>query len=395
MKKVTLLSGFCFFVFHVFAQTPFTITADNFPVYSTENYRSIQNPVGANLTPSPNGSWDFSSLQGGNATSNYFTEETDPFYLDAGVDVYIDNFKALNANVGYLLFDEYDFNENGVEDKGVYVNEQAYGLGAMTGNPADSMKFPFQGAIFPQGRKIIQFPATYQSAWHSASRRVINFTMKVAAAGLNNTPCQHIYTIFRSDSISGWGKMRIHTGEATSIEYNVLIHRVNQYAIDSFFIAGAPAPAAILAAFGIMQGQQTGFVNRYSVYREGFSRPLAIFQYGTNNFTTPTRAVFDTEDLTATTGVLAPNALYSTMLFPNPASTGQLTLQFMGNVPATSDYTVVDIQGKTVQQGTAVLENGALNLQLQEGLPNGNYVLSVLGDKKQTLLTETFVLARQ
>ena len=394
MKKFTLLTGFCLIVFHVFAQTPFTITADNFPVYSVENYRSIQSPVGASLTPSANGSWNLSNVQGGDPYTNNFVEETDPFYTNAGVDVYIDNFKSLNASLGYLIFDEFDFNANGVEDKGVYVNEQAYGLGALTGNQTDSIKFPFQGAIFPQGRKTMQFPATYQTAWHSASRRVINFTMKVAAVGLNNAPCQHIYTIFRSDSIAGWGKMRIHTGDATSIEYNVLIDRITQYAVDSFFIAGTPAPPTLLAAFSITQGQQTGFFNRYSVYREGFSRPLALLNYGTNNFTTPIRVLFDTEDLTATTGVLSPDAMYATMLFPNPASTGQLTLQFMGNIPAVSHFTVVDMQGKTVQQGTAVLENGALNLQLHEGLPNGDYVLSVLNDKKQTLVTEKFVLAR-
>lgn len=394
MKKITLLTAFCCFVLSAFSQTPFTITADNFPVYEPENMRLLSDPVGAGLSPGANGNWDLSAIQDGNAATNNYVEETDPFYTSAGIDVYIDNFKSLNANVGYLIFDEFDFNDTGVEDKGVYVNAQAYGLAAYTGNAQDSLKFPFQGAIFPQGRKVMQFPATAQTAWTSQSRRIVNFSLKVAALGLNNTPCQHIYTIFRSDSIAGWGKMRIYTGGSPSIEYDVLINKINQYAIDSFFVNGAPAPTPLLSAFSMSQGQQTGFQNRYVVYREGYSRPLAIFNYGTNNYTTPTIVVFDTEELTPTTAVESPAAVFSTVLFPNPASSGALTLQFAGNVPTISSYNIIDMKGQTVQSGAATLENGALILQLNNHLTNGSYMLHVLSDKKQTLISEQFMLAR-
>lgn len=391
MKKLILFACFCCFISPAFSQ--FTITADNFPLFNTENLRGISNPVGVSLIPSANGVWDLSAIEGGNLYTNNYVEEVDPFYTNAGVDVYIDNFKSLNANVGYVIYDELDFNNTGVEDKGVYIDPQAYGLGTYTGNPLDSLQFPFQGAIFPQGRKVMQFPATANTAWNSQSRRVVNFTLKVAALGLNNTPCQHIYTIFRSDSIAGWGKMRVYANGSPTIEYDVLINEITQYAIDSFFVNGAPAPTQLLTAFSMTQGQQTGFFHRYVAYREGYSRPLAIFNY-TTNLTTPAIVVFDTEDLTPTTSVKSPGADFSTLLFPNPASSGTLTLQLAGNIPAISAYVVLDMKGQIVQNGTARLENGALNLSLNNQLPNGSYLLQVLSDKKQTLITEKFVLAR-
>lgn len=394
MKKFTLLTCFCSLLYPAFSQTPFTITQDNYPIFAPETFREFASPASAGLTPQANGVWDQSAHQGGDLIPVNYYEELDPFYTNAGIDVYNNDFKSLNAIVGYRVYNEFDFNDSGVEDKGIYLDPQAYGLGAYTGNSQDSMKFPLQGYVYPQGRKVISFPATFQSSWQSQTRRVINFSLKIAALGLNNAPCQHVFTIFRTDSIAGWGKMRVYADGAPSIEYDVLINRINQYAVDSFFVNGALAPVPLLNAFSITQGQHTDQIYRYTVYREGYSRPLSILLYNNSTFTTPANVYFDTEDLTPTTAVESPESVFTTLLFPNPASTGRLTLQFAGNIPGLGDYTVVDMQGKTVQRGNAVLENGALNLNLNNQLPNGNYMLNVLNDKKQTLITENFVLAR-
>lgn len=51
------------------------------------------------------------------ALPTYYMVQTDPFYTSSGIDVYIDEFKSLNANLGYILFYEYDFHLGGVEEK--------------------------------------------------------------------------------------------------------------------------------------------------------------------------------------------------------------------------------------------------------------------------------------
>ena len=395
MQKMYTLLAFIGLPLLAFSQSPFTITEDNFPLYDFQFLERTINPSGVNLTPGANANWDFSTVHSTDTVFNPYYPETDPFYTDAGIDVYLQDFKSLNANLGYEIYYEYDFDETGVYEKGTYVDPQAYSLSAFTGNPADSLKFPFQKAVYSSARKMFQFPATYQSAWQSGGRRVVNFSLSVQAAGLNNTPCQHVYTLFRSDTIIGWGKMRVYSGGSPSIPYDVLIERVSQYAVDSFFVNGALAPAFLTAAFGITQGQQSSVNKRYVAYREGFSTPLAIFNYGANNYTTPTVVGFDIENLTPTTGVETPGGhTFSTLMFPNPSSTGALTLQILGDVPSVSTYVIHDQQGRTVQSGTADLTAGLLHIQMNNQLPNGNYVLQVLSDKKQTLISEKFVLAR-
>jgi Secretion system C-terminal sorting domain len=392
MKKSATLLVFCLATLGVSSQTPFAINSANFPVFSTQLFARTSSPSGSNLVPAANGYWDFSANHGTAMATNAYTLETDPFYTSAGINVYIDDFKALNANLGYIIFYELDFNSGGVEEKGIYLNEQRYGLGGLTGNTNDSLIFPFQGAVYPNGRKLMQFPASYQSGWHTKSRRVVDFNLTVTAAGLHNTPFQHVFTIFRTDTIVAWGKMRVYANGAPSIAYNVLIDKNAQYAIDSFFVGGQPAPAALLTPFGMAQGQQTSLTNRYLVYREGNSTPLAVLNYGANNFTTAVNLFTDTENLT-TTGLETPlKADYATTLFPNPSSTGQINLHIMGNAPKLSTYTVTDQLGRIVQSGPAVQEAEILTLQFNGQFPNGLYVLQVQDDKKQTVITEQFVL---
>jgi len=395
MQKIYTMLFFFGLPMLAICQSPFTISSDNFPVYESQFFERTFDPTGVNLVPETDGNWDFSSIQSTDTLSISYFEETDPFYTNVGVDVYRSGFKLLNSGFGYLLFHEYDFNNTGVYEKGIYLNPQAYSLAGFTGNPLDSLKFPLQGDVYPNGLKIMQFPATHGTSWESQSRRVVNFTLSVQAAGLNNTPCQHIYTLFRTDSIVGWGKLRVHSGGSSSIPYDVLISQVNEYAVDSFFVNGAQAPPFLTTAFGISQGQQTNILNRYVAYREGNSTPLAFFNYPDNSFTTPDALYFDVNNLTTITGL---NALekhtYSTLLFPNPSSSGELVLQFLGEAPSVNTYRILDFQGRMVQSGTANLDGGRLPIQLNGLLPNGNYVLQVLSDMEQITMNEQFVLAR-
>ena len=377
-----------------FSQTPFTITENNFPVFEQQEFIGPLSTVPP-LSPAANGNWDFSTYTSTETYNNPFVAETDPFYTDEGIDVYVLDFKSLTNALGYYVYSEFDFNENGVYDRGIYVSQQEYPLTDFTGNPNDKITFPLQTYVYENGRKVMQFPATYQSSWSSSSRRTVNLTLSVAALGLNNVPFQQAYTMFRRDTVICWGKMRIHENGVPTVPYDVLMVRSAQFAIDSFYSAnGTPAPAALTAAFGITQGQQTGVTNRYTMYREGNSTPLAIFNYGSNNYTPPANVYFDTQNLN-TTGISQPGqASFVTLLFPNPATTGNLTLQIIGEAPSVDAYTVLDMEGKVVQKDEARLDNGVLQIQLNDRLVNGTYTLQVSGIKKQTLISEQFVLLR-
>lgn len=394
MKKLSTLLVFSCWTLLAFGQTPFTITSGNFPEYSTQNFNGPNNFNGNKIIPVADGDWDLSSYNGPEIAVNDYQVETIPFYTQAGIDVYLSDFKNLNANLGYLLDYEIDFNLAGVFEKGIYVPQQAYTLGALTGNPLDSLTIPNQGAILSSGRQTMKFPATHTSSWSSQSRRVVDFNLSVTALGLNKTPCQHVFTVFRTDSIAGWGKLRVYANGSASVPYDVLIHKSAQYTVDSFFVGGAPAPPALLTAFGITQGQQTGLSFRYNAFREGLSTPLSILLFPNNNYLTPSALYFDTDNLLTSAVENPENLGYSTLLFPNPSSADFLNLQISGNIPALSHYEILDMQGRIVQSGATAPNATNLQLELNQQLSNGTYLLRILDDKKQTAITEQFVLSR-
>ena len=394
MKKISTLLVACLFAITSWGQVPFTITADNYPIFGTQNFDGANMANSNPLIPSSNGNWDMSAYHSGTTASIDYPIEMLQFFVSAGVDVYRTSVKGLTPALGYLIDSEFDFNDTGVFDKGLYVGAQSYSLAPFTGNTLDSLTFPLQGYLYPVGRQLMAFPATYQSKWQTESRREVDFNLTVMAAGLNKTPSKHVFTYFRTDTIIGWGKLRVYSNGAASVPYDVLIDRTIQSVVDSFFVGGAPAPPALLAAFGITQGQRLDDLYRYNAFREGNSTPLVIINYTDNNFSTPLDLYVDTDNLT-TTSVGGPSQLdFATMVFPNPSNSGALNLQFAGNAPEHNFYEILNLEGRIVQSGLANLDAGLLQIQLNSQIPNGNYLLRMSGDKKQTAITEQFTLIR-
>jgi len=97
--------------------------------------------------------------------------------------------------------------------------------------------------------------------------------------------------------------------------------RIEQYAIDSFFINGGPAPTVLLTSFGITQGQISGAQYAYNFYRKGTYAYLMRFFYGADKtFTTVSQAYVNTDDVL--TGIGDPQQpSYTTLVFPNPSNT--------------------------------------------------------------------------
>ncbi|MBL7729499.1 MAG: hypothetical protein JNM68_17515, partial [Dinghuibacter sp.] len=116
----------------------------------------------------------------------------------------------------------------------------------------------------------------------SESRRVVNFNLNVAAYGLNNAPAQHVWTVYREEKIVGYGKIRVYHPDGPSQYYEVLKSEVTEYAIDSFYLYGKPAPDALLKAFGAEQAQKINIDNRVNFYRKGSFNYLFSLYLGAN-----------------------------------------------------------------------------------------------------------------
>ncbi len=375
------------------SQTAITLNATNVPIPNgsyTFSEITLKNPpspaIGNNVT------WNYSNYSSNDTFETAYIKEVDPFYTAAGIDVYSNGFKLLNQQLGYNLYSEYDFNANGVEDKGIYIDEQVYSLQALTGNAADNITFPFQGYLLNNPRKIMKFPMTVASSWESASKYSTNFTLKVAGFGLNNVPGRHAYQLVRKDTIVGWGKMSVYTPNGPSISYDVLIDKTVQYSLDSFYLNGSPAPAALLNAFGVTQGQISGLSHSYNFYRAGTFNYLTRFYYGTDaTFSNLSAAFVTQEDLTASTSSTQEidKASYATVLFPNPSNGQEINLIILGKEIDQVSYQINDFTGKIVQYSESqnIFDN-KITIKLKNNVISGMYIIQVRDQKNNIIATE-------
>lgn len=379
-------------VFTAFGQA-ITIESDDMPV-PTEPYNidDVGNIL-PNASPIENGVWDYENAHAGNYTVAEFYPETIPFFTDAGVDAYRFLLKNLNTGFGYNLYMEFDFNTGSIDDIAVDVPGQAYTLQPFTGNINDSIFFPAQRYIIDTPRRIVEFPMTMGSAWSSSSRRVTDMVFNIPAFGLNYQTVQHAYTWVRQDTVVGWGKMRVYTPDGPSIYYDVLMDKISEFTRDSFYMNGLPAPAPLLSAFGVAQGQKTEETYRYNFYRKGSFNYLASFFYNTDaTFSTLAGIFFHLDDLeTAPSATTSQKVSYATILYPNPSRGSEINIKVMGNDLTFSSYFITDAQGKTVQEGEMDNIGGdEVRVYMNEVLPAGNYYITLRDGKRNNIISEQF-----
>jgi hypothetical protein len=269
----------------LFSQEALVINHDDMPPPKGDvTVRMYQNSRGMRSTAKGDfGNKDFSLLgEGEQVGMNYYTED-DPFFTEANLTVARKTEKKFVPGFVYLYSSVMGFPGDGIYEAGIKVPQQSYPLTSFTGNAADHLDIAEQRYILDEPKKIIEFPMQEGSNWSSESRRTINFNLTVAAYGLQDVPAQHVWTIYREERIVGHGKIRLYNPDGPSRYYEVLKSEITEYAIDSFYLGGKPAPAALLKAFGAAQGQKITIDNRVNFYRKGSCNFLFSLYMGTNN----------------------------------------------------------------------------------------------------------------
>ncbi|NDC41530.1 MAG: T9SS C-terminal target domain-containing protein, partial [Chitinophagia bacterium] len=148
-----------------------------------------------------------------------------------------------------------------------------------------------------------------------------------------------------------------------------------------------------LSAFSVAQGQHTDSVCRYSFYRKGSFSYLMSFYYGSDNTYTTAREVYqNTDNITPLSIDETAAGSFSTVIFPNPSNGTSINLLVNGKDLNATQYTVIDVTGKTIQTGAANVRNNELHVDLNN-LSNGTYVLMVTGNNG-VVAKETFTVAK-
>jgi len=330
MKKFTLSVALVMSLLCMKAQ----ITLNENNVQWTPNMVwQLYNHVGS-ATPSlgENQTWDYSNLEQltGIAVSNFEPSQNPDFpnsqyFLGSTIDM---------GNLQIPRKYYYGITSQGYFCEGATTAEYKMPLQNITGNVNDSLIFPAQTDVWEPIKSYLEFPCTYPNQWNMAHVPITNFEITVTNFGLNKTPGVHKQYCSGSREVVGWGSVVVPYWGSASVPYSALLIKYELSTVDSFFLAGQPAPAMLLGALGLAQGA-TEHIYKMELWRENSNQEIVSFDMD-ETFTTVERVLVSTIDIQSTVNNVADNEL---KISPNPA-----TDNIYFNKPAS--FEIFDIYGK-------------------------------------------------
>ncbi|WP_151087260.1 T9SS type A sorting domain-containing protein [Hymenobacter baengnokdamensis] len=352
------------------AQTPITLTQSNFPalpttveLYNSASITGVTPPMtGANQT------WNYTGLTATGQTS-------DTYNAPAATPAFAGTTRTYNYTLSLGAYpvrgtSSQALTPTGLNYLGYSIPLQRFGLSAVTGSPTDSLVVPAQSV--PVGVTIMKFPTTVGTVNKYFYRTGTSGLLTVGLVALNKTPLRLVQRIANTDSVAGYGTLRVPTAGGPAAN-SVLLVRTRTIEVDSFYLAGQPAPAILLGALGVQQGAVT--TSYYdSFYRAGSSQPEAGFTYTSASYQTLQSAFYSRETTLLATRPSLAAAIGGLTAYPNPLAQGPLMLLAGNGSRAAVALTVRDVLGRQLLTGSGTLGQPTA---LLAGLPQGNYLLEI------------------
>lgn len=356
MKKIFTLSAFSLMA--LAAQAQISLDQSGYASWTpgTSSFKGVTNFT---ATPANNGSWDLSTATYGTTftTTRFATTIPGLSQVTFGEDMYYSfgSFGYSNIIGGAITAAGYQrFGEN--------MARQAFGLGTLTGNTNDSLVFNQQVVTYSAPRTMIAFPATTGSTWSSNYNYHTGFAITVAMYSLNNTPGERRTYVERADSVKGWGQMRVKDASGHATGYmDVLAVETSVKVKDSFYLAGSPAPAPMLSAFGLSQGQIENTYYTY-YYRAGEIDPVLTIEYDNASRSNIVSSYTHTDRLPSDVKNMALSG--DIKLYPNPSANGDITLYAQELNSGSWTYEVMNIAGQIIAVGHLQANNGNATLHI-------------------------------
>jgi hypothetical protein len=357
------------------AQTPITLTQSNFPattssvdIYQKANVAGVTKPqTGTNQT------WNYSTLtpDGSSVQRTYIAPPANAAFATATRAYnYTNTFGPVTvAGVQYQAV-----TANGVQDLGYALALQRFKITAQTGGPNDSLIVPAQQVAY-NNVYLTKFPKTAGSVETYSVRTVSQGIVTVQLLSLNRVPVRLVQRTTVTDSVAGWGTMRIPaaSGTGTTAALPVLMRRFRYRTVDSVYFNNLPASPLQLLLLGIQQGQVTlGYYDQFS--RANSSQPLASFYY-LDKYQTLSAVEYSREaGLVAGTRPSLAAQVGGLSAYPNPTTSGQLIVATNSGQQLPVTLTVRDLIGREVAKASAVTGQAS---DVLRGLAAGAYLVDV------------------
>ena len=388
-----LLSTLCVLTFSLTMTAQITIRRADFAVTSSpttldsSRYKALTRTGAVVPTFGNNQTWDYTG-QKDSSTTVYTDYYTPVAAFGATPTAYSTATIAHNYNSVFQVFQypsrSYErIDSEGYVELGSITNGAKFSISAISGGTTDTLYFPAGTYLYSPPHPFVKFPITVNSAWNVTSKVPVDFQLSVAAFGLNKTPGQKVTTILSRDTVVGWGtlKMKNPAGGAAS-SFAVLLERKDETYIDSFFVGGAPAPAQLLGAFGLVQGSKTVIATEYSFRGIGFSEPaMQMYVNGSGAISYISRAVNAALGL-PTNNREVTNVAIVTKVYPNPTHTEGVNFEFNKTTNAQWNVIVYNATGQIISIDPINGQIGTTtrHVALDRNLPSGTYFYNLLDE---------------
>lgn len=371
------------------AQTgPITLTQANFPATPTavDRYRPMHAALHPDFVPpqpGPNQVWDYSLLTADSLaleqtylpppTTGRFAAATRSYTLPARSprDFAFPSPGLWNSFAG----EQFEaLAPDGLQNLGHTLPDQQWLLARADGTAGDFLRLPAQFG-WRNARLPLPLPLTATTSKRSFfyDRDWMEVTVRDLGLSAAGTRVAHHATT--QTDVVGYGTLKLPKPTGGSVAVPALMVRTHIQEIDSAYVNGRLAPAAVLQALHMEQAQRRD-IYQTTFYRENSSQPALLIYHTDASFSTPRNWFsiwFSGEDnLSTITGVRQPQAGAGTLrAYPNPVMDGRFTLDLPGERQALQ-LVVRDLLGRQAAAGSAVSGQPTTVLR---GLRAGLYVV--------------------
>lgn len=370
-----------------------TLTAENYGVQDSvvllDTLYQVSNFVPDIPQGGENQVWDYSNLTSDSIdifTSLEVPEEDTCF---AGAQAFFPVTFAFQA-FRYAGFTYTTYTADGRFDVGIKTDGAKFPLTAVTGNPLDTL------AILPRSggfrETIIPFPATFGTISRDTFDQTANLELSVGAFGLNQTPAASAQSTTRTTEVIGYGDLILPgLADVPSAPLEALLIQQTTVEVTTYTLAGGPAPAALLQAFGAVQNDTFTRVN-YFFHVKGLGRSAANLQLipGTSTYFFQFRRV-PPGTTTSLSSVRSPEPL---RFSPNPVRPGEVLGLTLPAEVTGGALRLLDLQGRIVTENTFnAAPGGNVEVRVPATVKAGLYVQQVV-DRQGRLVAVGKVLVQ-
>lgn len=367
----------------VYANAQITLDASNVP--HNTSYLEGRDYVFDNLptiVEGPNQIYDFSSMPTpiGSLDTEYFPV-TRPEFINNSTrfDLGFPELGPIELSAEYYTLKD----QNGIYETGSYTIPQTSSLQPITGNANDFIEFPGNVTIFTTPSTILSFPHTFGTNITSSYTFITEFELTVASFNLSATPGENLQSAVQTTETVGYGQLILPMAGGQSIPYDVLLVKEVRTATNTINLAGAPAPDALLNAFGLTQGQSSNFA-QYLFYTENYEAPILTVLLE-DDLVTPDQLFYDIQILQLDNLSVDENEFSSSIsLYPNPAS-NLINISFNATDASVEQIVIYDLSGRVMKNIAKNTLNNSSQIPVDiQDLANGTYLMKISSNNNTT-----------